>query len=100
MVLSRRLASWRPMPRDAGETKSQGFDMVAGLRSDVVVSIQTTDWPEASHMAQTVEYNHLDFMLSDGSQVLICRHSHGVVNVLRLYCIHGVPGFTHGHGLS
>ena len=27
VVLSRRLASWRPMPRDAGDTRSQGFDM-------------------------------------------------------------------------
>lgn len=30
VVLSRRLASWKPMPRDAGETKSHGFDMAVG----------------------------------------------------------------------
>ncbi len=27
VVLSRRLTSWRPMPREAGETRSHGFDM-------------------------------------------------------------------------
>lgn len=30
VVLSRRLASWRPMPREAGDTRSQGFDMAIG----------------------------------------------------------------------
>lgn len=29
VVLSNRLASWRPMPRDAGDTKSHGFDIMA-----------------------------------------------------------------------
>ena len=47
VVLSRRLASWRPMPRDAGDTRSQGFDMAAGERFNEGrgdYRTQATDW--------------------------------------------------------